>query len=66
MDVGPITGNSPIEVMKGIYRDIPALSLKHRKKGLSERLFPSPAKEAGEFVEFDNPYHTESMLITLD
>lgn len=65
LDVVPIPGNTSIEVIEGIYRDVAALSLKYNKKALSVRLFPIPGKEAGELVEFDNPYLTTSTVMEL-
>ena len=65
LDVVPIPGNTSIEVIEGIYRDVAALSLKYNKKALSVRLFPIPDKEAGELVEFDNPYLTSSIVMEL-
>ena len=65
LDVVPIPGNSPIEVIEGIYRDVAALSLKYNKKVMSVRLFPNPGKEARELVEFGTPYLTAAVVMEL-
>lgn len=65
LDVVPVPGDSSIEVIEGIYRDVAALSLKYANKALSVRLFPIPGKEAGELVEFENPYLTSSTVLEL-
>jgi len=63
LDVVPIPGNTSLETLEGIYRDVAALSLKYSNKALSARLFPIPGKEEGELVEFDNPYLTASTVM---
>ncbi len=66
LDVVPIAGSTSVEVIEGIYRDVAALSLKYDQKALSVRLFPIPGKDAGELVEFENPYLTSSIVMELN
>lgn len=65
LDVVPLPGNTELEDLEAAYRDAASLSLKYSNKALSVRLFPLPGKEAGEFVEFDNPYLTGSVVMSL-
>ena len=65
LDVVPVPGNISSEVIEGIYRDVAALSLKYSNKALSVRLFPIPGKEAGDIVEFENPYLTTSTIMEI-
>ena len=64
LDVVPLPGNTSINALTAVVRDVAALSAKYRKP-LSARLFPIPGKRAGEKVSFDNPYLTESMVMSL-
>ncbi len=66
LDVVPIPGNTSLETIEGIYRDVAALSLKYSNKALSARLFPIPGKEEGEIIEFDNPFLTSSRVMKLN
>jgi len=63
LDVVPIPGDTPKAVLAAIYADVAALSLKYTNKALSVRLFPIPGKQAGELVEFKNPYLTGSTIM---
>lgn len=65
LDVIPIPGDTPIEVIENLYRDVAALSLKYNNKALSVRLFPIPNKSVNELVEFDNPYLTTAIVMPL-
>ncbi len=66
LDVIPISGSTPIETIEGIYQDVAALSLRYFNKALSARLFPIPGKEAGQVVEFSNPFLTSSIIMNLE
>ena len=66
LDVVPIAGNTSIEEIEGVYRDVAALSIKYFNKALSARLFPIPGKGNGDKVEFENPYLTSSVVMKLD
>jgi uncharacterized protein len=66
LDVVPIPGNTPSEVLERIYYDVAALSMKYTNKALSARLFLIPGKQAGELVEFTNPYLTSSTVMKIE
>lgn len=66
LDVIPIAGNTSLETIEGVYRDVAALSLRYFNKALSARLFPIPGKEVGELVEFENPHLTTSTIMKLN
>jgi uncharacterized protein len=66
LDVVPLPGDTPIEVVERIYHDVAALSLKYTNKALSARLFLIPGKRAGELVSFNNPYLTSSTVMKVD
>jgi uncharacterized protein (UPF0210 family) len=66
LDVVPIPGNTPLDVIERIYYDVAALSLKYTNKALSARLFLIPGKQAGEKVDFNNPHLTSSTVMKID
>lgn len=66
LDVIPVAGNISKETIEGIYRDVASLSIKYFNKALSARLFPIPDKNAGDIVDFDNPYLTSSVIMKLN
>lgn len=66
LDVVPIPGDTPYDVIERIYYDVAALSLKYSNKALSARLFLIPGKQAGEIVTFNNPYLTSSIVMKID
>ena len=63
LDVVPIPGDTPAEVLENILADVASLSLKYGSKALSARLFLIPGKKAGEIVKFENPYLTSSVVM---
>jgi uncharacterized protein (UPF0210 family) len=63
LDVVPIPGNTSRQVLENIMTDVAALSLKYSSKALSVRLFLIPGKNAGDKVEFSNPYLTTSVVM---
>jgi uncharacterized protein (UPF0210 family) len=62
LDVVPLPGDTPVEVLARIIADVSALSVRLRKP-LSARLFPIPGKRAGEAVSFDDPLLTTSVAL---
>lgn len=66
LDVVPIPGDTPLEVIERIYHDVAALSMKYTSKALSARLFLIPGKQAGDRVEFTNPYLTSSTVMKIE
>jgi hypothetical protein len=64
LDVVPLPGDTPIEVLARIIRDVATLSARLRKP-LSARLFPIPGKAAGQVAHFDDPYLTDSAVMEL-
>jgi uncharacterized protein (UPF0210 family) len=66
LDVTPIPGDTPVEPIAGLLRDVAALSSRLRKP-LSVRLFLVPGKQAGEMARFtDHWMLTDSMVMKLD
>lgn len=65
LDVVPLPGDSPVSSLYRLIVDMAALSTKLHKP-LSARLFPIPGKKAGERVDFDNPFLTESMVMKIE
>ncbi len=65
LDVVPLPGDVSVEALSSIIGDVAALATKYRKP-LSARLFPVPGKKSGEMVQFDNPYLTDSVVMSLD
>ena len=66
LDVIPIAGDTPKEVIERILTDVAALSLKYTTKALSARLFPIPDKKAGDKVTFDNSHLTGIILMKIN
>lgn len=66
LDVIPLPGDTPKEVIERILSDVAALSLKYTSKALSARLFLIPNKKAGERVSFDNPFLTATRVMKAD
>ena len=64
LDVVPLPGDTPVEVLARIIRDVATLSVKLQKP-LSARLFPVPGKAAGEVARFDDPYLTDSVVMAV-
>ncbi len=65
LDVVPLAGETPVNDLAALIRDVAALSTKLHKP-LSARLFLIPGKKAGEHAEFDNPFLTGSVVMKLD
>ncbi len=63
LDVVPLPGDTSVESLEAVITDVAALSNKYRK-ALSARLFPIPGKHAGEKVSFDNPFLTDSVVMS--
>jgi hypothetical protein len=64
LDVVPLPGDTPVEVLARIIRDVATLSVKLQKP-LSARLFLVPGKAAGEIAHFDDPYLTDSVVMAV-
>jgi uncharacterized protein (UPF0210 family) len=64
LDVVPLPGDTPVDALAAVVTDVAALAAKYRKP-LSARLFPVPGKHAGERVNFDNPFLTETVVLPL-
>jgi uncharacterized protein (UPF0210 family) len=64
LDVVPIPGDTPVEVMSRIVLDVAALSARLRKP-LSARLFPIPGRSAGETAHFDDPLLTDCAVMAV-
>ena len=60
----PLPGDTPVEVLARIIRDVATLSARLRKP-LSARLFLVPGKAAGEVARFDDPYLTDSVVMAV-
>jgi uncharacterized protein (UPF0210 family) len=64
LDVVPVPGDVAPEDLERVFRDVATLSDRLRKP-LSARLFPIPGKTAGETVEFDDPFLTDSVVLPI-
>jgi len=63
LDVVPLPGDTPADMLAALVGDVAALALKYNKP-LSARLFPVPGKAAGDAVDFpDNPFLTASRIM---
>jgi uncharacterized protein (UPF0210 family) len=65
LDVVPLAGDTPTDVLASLIGDVAALSAKLHKP-LSARLFLIPGKRAGEMAEFNNPFLTSSIIMRVD
>lgn len=65
LDVVPIPGDTPVEAIAGLLRDVAALSVR-LDKALSARLFLVPGKKAGDIARFDDPLLTDCRVMKLD
>jgi hypothetical protein len=62
LDVVPLPGDTPVEVLARIIQDVATLSARLRKP-LSARLFLIPGKTAGQVAHFDDPYLMDSAVM---
>jgi len=65
LDVVPLAGDTSVEELAALIRDVAALSTKLHKP-LSARLFLIPGKKAGDRAEFANPFLTSSVVMKLN
>lgn len=65
LDVVPLPGETPVDVLAALIRDVAALAVKLHKP-LSARLVPVPGKIAGEVVRFTNPFLTDSVVMAAE
>jgi uncharacterized protein len=64
LDVVPVPGDVAAEDVERVFRDVATLSDRLRKP-LSARLFPIPGKTAGDTVQFDDPFLTNSVVLPI-
>ena len=65
LDVVPIPGDTAVETVARLIRDVAALSTKLHKP-LSARLFPIPGKKAGDVVHFADPRLTDCAVLRVE
>jgi uncharacterized protein (UPF0210 family) len=65
LDVVPLPGDTSVNELAALIRDVAALSSKLHKP-LSARLFLIPGKKAGDRAEFSNPFLTSSVVMKLE
>jgi hypothetical protein len=65
LDVVPLAGNTSVNELALLIRDVAALSTRLHKP-LSARLFLIPGKKAGDRAEFSNPFLTSSVVMKLE
>jgi uncharacterized protein len=63
LDTVPLPGDTPVEVVTRIIQDVATLSTRLQKP-LSARLFLIPERAAGEIAHFDDPYLTDSAVMS--
>ncbi len=63
LDVVPLPGDTSVKNLRAMIGDVAALATKYQKP-LSARLFPIPGKRAGERVSFDNPFLTDTNVMS--
>ena len=63
LDVVPLPGDATVDELAATIGDVASLALRYRKP-LSARLFPIPGKEAGDEVTFENPFLTDSRVMS--
>ena len=65
LDVVPLAGDTKVDELAALIRDVAALSNKLHKP-LSARLFLIPGKKPGDRAEFSNPFLTSSVVMKLE
>ena len=65
LDVVPIAGDTPSQMLAGLITDVAALSARLRKP-LSVRLLLVPNKRVGERVSFDDPLLHDCVVMKID
>ena len=65
LDTVPLPGDVGEEAVAALLFDVAALAIRS-KKPLSARLMPLPGKVAGDLVDFDFPYFTNSRVLPMD
>ncbi len=64
LDTVPLPGDVGVEALYAVLLDVGAIALRHNKP-LSARLMPLPGKQAGDEIQFDFPYFTDSRVLDL-
>lgn len=65
LDVVPLAGDVPVSALAATIGDVAALATRYQKP-LAARLFPVPGKAVGDVVDFDHPYLTRCVAMSLD
>ena len=65
LDVVPIPGDTTVETIAALLRDVATLSSRLQKP-LSARLFPIPGKRAGDIAHFSDPLLTDCAILPVD
>lgn len=65
LDVVPLAGDISNNDLVALVSDVAALAKKYSKP-LSARLFPVPGKKVGDIVKFNNPYLTDSVVMSVN
>ncbi|MFL6619348.1 MAG: DUF711 family protein [Povalibacter sp.] len=65
LDVVPIPGDTPVDVIAGLLIDVATLSSRLQKP-LSARLFLVPGKSAGDLARFTDPLLTDCVVMRVD
>lgn len=63
LDVVPLPGDTSTDSLASLIGDVAALAVKLHKP-LSARLFPVPGRQAGDAVHFENPFLTDSVVMS--
>ena len=64
LDLVPIPGDTPPEVVARVIRDVAALAARWQK-ALSARLLLVPGKQAGQIATFDDPLLTSCTVLAV-
>lgn len=65
LDVVPLPGDTSVEDLAGLIGDVATL-LARQEKPLLARLFPIPGRKAAGPVTFDNPFLTDSVVMSVN
>lgn len=65
LDVVPIPGDTSVDTLHGLLKDVAALSVR-LSKPLSARLLLVPGRKAGEMARFNDPLLTDCVVMKVD